>query len=152
MLQCNELKIDIDTGSTTTTRKWQIKITQYECGNLMAPEQDCLQYHTASTGDQHGIISIVSYEILRSRYDCQLQLGHQRQLCFLLPGPSVQSVLRHLYQTSPELLLRLLQSRHNLHHGGLLLRLECRRIRASYGSCVREFVHGENYPVNHRHK
>ena len=47
------LPIDIDTGSTTTTRKWQIKVTQYECGNMMAPEQDCLQWHTASTGDQH---------------------------------------------------------------------------------------------------
>merc|ERR1711988_1008409 len=29
-------------GSTGTTRKWTIKVTQYECGNLMAPEQDCL--------------------------------------------------------------------------------------------------------------
>jgi len=48
--QCNEVKIDIDTGSTTTTRKWQIKITQYACGNLMAPEQDCLQYHTEASG------------------------------------------------------------------------------------------------------
>jgi len=47
---CNAINIDIDTGSTTTTRKWQIKVTQYECGNLMMPEQDCLQYHTASTG------------------------------------------------------------------------------------------------------
>jgi len=47
---CNQINIDIDTGTTTTTRKWQIKVTQYECGNLMAPEQDCLQYHTASTG------------------------------------------------------------------------------------------------------
>merc|ERR1711993_177278 len=48
--QCNQINIDIDTGTTTTTRKWQIKVTQYECGNMMAPEQDCLQYHTASTG------------------------------------------------------------------------------------------------------
>jgi len=47
---CNAINIDIDTGSTTTTRKWQIKVTQYECGNMMMPEQDCLQYHTASTG------------------------------------------------------------------------------------------------------
>ena len=47
---CNSINIDIDTGTTTTTRKWQIKVTQYECGNLMMPEQDCLQYHTASTG------------------------------------------------------------------------------------------------------
>ena len=48
--QCNQINIDIDTGSTSTTRKWQIKVTQYECGNMMAPEQDCLQYLTASTG------------------------------------------------------------------------------------------------------
>ena len=49
--QCNQINIDIDTGTTTTTRKWQIKVTQYECGNLMAPEQDCLQFHTASSGE-----------------------------------------------------------------------------------------------------
>ena len=49
--QCNQINIDIDTG-TTTTRKWQIKVTQYECGNMMAPEQDCLQYHTATTGEK----------------------------------------------------------------------------------------------------
>ena len=47
---CNQINIDIDTGTTSTTRKWQIKVTQYECGNLMMPEQNCLQYHTASTG------------------------------------------------------------------------------------------------------
>ena len=49
---CNQINIDIDTLTTSTTRKWQIKVTQYECGNLMAPEQDCLQYHTASSGEQ----------------------------------------------------------------------------------------------------
>jgi len=48
--QCNQINIDIDTGSTSTTRKWQIKVTQYECGNMMAPEQDCLQYLTSQTG------------------------------------------------------------------------------------------------------
>merc|ERR1711936_203198 len=47
---CNQINIDIDTGSTSTTRKWQIKVTQYECGNMMAPEQDCLQDLTASSG------------------------------------------------------------------------------------------------------
>ena len=47
---CNQIHIDIDTGSTTTTRKWQIKVTQYECNNLMMPKLDCLQYHTAQTG------------------------------------------------------------------------------------------------------
>ena len=50
---CNQVNIDIDTGSTSTTRKWQIKITQYECGNLMAPEQDCLQYLTDATGKNY---------------------------------------------------------------------------------------------------
>ena len=52
MIKCNQINIDIDTGSTATTRKWQIKVTQYECGNLMAPENNCLQYHTATTGER----------------------------------------------------------------------------------------------------
>jgi len=47
---CNKINIDIDTGSTGTTRKWQIKVTQYECNNLMMPKLDCLQYHTATSG------------------------------------------------------------------------------------------------------
>jgi len=47
---CTTINIDIDTGTTTTTRKWQIKVSQYECGNMMAPENDCLQYFTESTG------------------------------------------------------------------------------------------------------
>ena len=47
---CNTINIDVDTGTTTTTRKWQMKITQFECGNQMAPEYDCLQYLTAQTG------------------------------------------------------------------------------------------------------
>merc|ERR1712115_220089 len=47
---CNSINIDIDTGTTTTTRKWQIKVTQYECGNMMMPLNDCLQYHPAATG------------------------------------------------------------------------------------------------------
>ena len=34
----------------TTTRKWQIKTTQYTCENEMAPVADCLQYHTAQYG------------------------------------------------------------------------------------------------------
>jgi len=47
---CNDVNINVDTGSTVLTRQWQIKVTQYECGSEMAPEQECLQYHTASTG------------------------------------------------------------------------------------------------------
>jgi len=47
---CNTVNIDIDTGTTTTTRKWQIKVTQFACGNQRSPEQDCLQYHTAQKG------------------------------------------------------------------------------------------------------
>ena len=47
---CNTVTIDIDTGSTTTTRKWQMKVTQYECGSMMMPDNNCLQYHTAVSG------------------------------------------------------------------------------------------------------
>ena len=48
--QCNMMTFDLDTGNSGTTRTWQIKVTQYECNVLSAPEQDCLQWHTAQTG------------------------------------------------------------------------------------------------------
>merc|ERR1712241_778712 len=49
---CVTITIDIDTGNTATTRNWNIRVSQYECGadNLIMPEENCLQYHTAQTG------------------------------------------------------------------------------------------------------
>ena len=47
---CVTITIDIDTG-TSVTRNWQIKVTQYECSNQNAPEENCLQYHTAIMGN-----------------------------------------------------------------------------------------------------
>merc|ERR1712241_605988 len=46
------ITIDIDTGNTATTRNWNIRVSQYECGddNLIMPEENCLQYHTAQSG------------------------------------------------------------------------------------------------------
>ena len=49
--KCNQLNFDIDTGTTGTTRTWNIKVTQYECNDLDMPQQDCLQWHTAQTGN-----------------------------------------------------------------------------------------------------
>lgn len=48
--ECNTILINVDTGSTSTTRKWQIKTTQYTCESEMAPVQSCLQYYTADYG------------------------------------------------------------------------------------------------------
>ena len=56
---CNMINIDIDTGSSVT-RTWQIKVTQYECKDLKAPEEDCLQYHTAETGEKRVLLDPVS--------------------------------------------------------------------------------------------
>merc|ERR1712117_405187 len=71
---CNQINIDIDTGTTSTTRKWQIKVTQYECGNMMAPEQDCLQYHTAAS----GTIASFNYDTSASTVSSsQYHLSHQ---------------------------------------------------------------------------
>ena len=56
---CVTINIDIDTASTATTRSWNIKVTQYECGNLMAPEENCLQYHTATTGLKANMVYLM---------------------------------------------------------------------------------------------
>ena len=49
---CVTITLDIDTASSAISRTWNIRVTQYDCGNLRAPEQNCLQYHTASTGNK----------------------------------------------------------------------------------------------------
>ena len=64
---CTTLTLDIDTGTTTLTRNWNIKVTQYECGNLRAPEQNCLQYLTAQTGFETDLIVLNSCLLIFSR-------------------------------------------------------------------------------------
>ena len=89
--QCNQINIDIDTGSTATTRKWQIKVTQYECGNLMAPEQDCLQYHTSATGKiasfnwdtSASTVASTQYHLANQYYDiCIRRERNKCSVCF----------------------------------------------------------------------
>eukprot|EP00091_Calanus_sinicus_P003547 TRINITY_DN1371_c0_g1_i3.p1 TRINITY_DN1371_c0_g1~~TRINITY_DN1371_c0_g1_i3.p1 ORF type:complete len:307 (-),score=40.59 TRINITY_DN1371_c0_g1_i3:169-1023(-) len=77
---CNTINIDIDTGTTTTTRKWQLKVTQYECTNQMAPEQDCLQYFTAQT----GTIATFNWDTTATTVaDSQVHLSNQYyDICF----------------------------------------------------------------------
>merc|ERR1719284_1851172 len=95
--QCNQINIDIDTGTTTTTRKWQIKVTQYECGNLMAPEQDCLQYHTASSGTIANFnwdtsstsVSSSQYHLSSQFYD--ICIRRARSYCSICYSPSITS-------------------------------------------------------------
>jgi len=95
---CNQINIDIDTGSTSTTRKWQIKVTQYECGNMMAPEQDCLQYLTASTGTiasfafdttASSTIAATQYHLSNQYYD--ICIRRARGYCSLCFTPEVTS-------------------------------------------------------------
>merc|ERR1712176_1664613 len=95
---CNQINIDIDTGSTSTTRKWQIKVTQYECGNMMAPEQDCLQYLTASTGTiasfafdttQSTTVAATQYHLSSQYYD--IWIRRARGYCSLCFTPEVTS-------------------------------------------------------------
>ena len=50
---CVTITLDIDTSSTAT-RNWQIKVTQYECGSLNAPSENCLQWHTDTSGTRPG--------------------------------------------------------------------------------------------------
>jgi len=95
--QCNQINIDIDTLTTTTTRKWQIKVTQYECGNMMSPEQDCLQYHTSSSGtiasfnwDTSASSVAASQTHLSSQY-YDICIRRARSYCSVCYSPVVSS-------------------------------------------------------------
>jgi len=95
--QCNQINIDIDTGTTTTTRKWQIKVTQYECGNMMAPEQDCLQYLTATSGTiasfnwdtSSSTVSQTQYHLSSQYYD--ICIRRARSYCSICYSPQIYS-------------------------------------------------------------
>ena len=46
---CHTLNFNIG-GVTTTTRKWDIKVTQYACGDYdISGWPGCLQYYTATS-------------------------------------------------------------------------------------------------------
>merc|ERR1712176_1550660 len=95
--QCNQINIDIDTLTTTTTRKWQIKVTQYECGNMMAPEQDCLQSLTATSGTiasfnwdtSSSTASQTQYHLSSQYYD--ICIRRARSYCSICYSPQIYS-------------------------------------------------------------
>merc|ERR1712156_828992 len=93
---CVTITLDIDTG-TTTTRNWQIKVTQYECGNQMAPEEECLQYHTADTGiianfnwdsSQTTSASVLDQVHLSDQY-YNICIGRGRGYCSICYSPRI---------------------------------------------------------------
>merc|ERR1739844_404172 len=95
--QCNQINIDIDTLTTTTTRKWQIKVPQYECGILMAPKQDCLQYHTSSSGTiasfnwDTSASSVASSQTHLSSQFYDICIRRARSYCSVCYSPVVSS-------------------------------------------------------------
>ena len=117
-----------------------MKVTQYECGNLMMPTLDCLQYHTSSTGTDKIHLQNLQrtkreiYYLLR--INRQLQLGHLYNVHCSVSDPSLRPVLRHLHPACPLLLLRLLLPQHLRHHHRLQLRnrLQCRCHHCNSGS------------------
>merc|ERR1712079_479630 len=94
---CNQINIDIDTGTTTTTRKWSMKVTQYECGNMMMPDQDCLQYHTASTGTIASFnwdttaTSVASSQVHLSNQYYDICIRRARSYCSICYDPYISS-------------------------------------------------------------
>merc|ERR1712079_114221 len=96
---CVTITLDIDTA-TSTTRNWQIKVTQYECGNLRAPEEDCLQYHTATTGviatfnwdtSQTATTSVPNQQHLSDQY-YNICIRRARGLCSICYSPQILGV------------------------------------------------------------
>lgn len=47
---CHKVDALISSTDTSTSRKWNIKVTQIECTNTLLPPTGCLQYYTGLTG------------------------------------------------------------------------------------------------------
>ena len=94
---CNIITIDINTASTTTTRKWQMKVTQYECGNMMMPDNNCLQYHTASSGTIASFnwdtsattVAATQYHLSSQNYD--ICIRRARGYCSVCFSPQIHT-------------------------------------------------------------
>ena len=95
--QCNQIQINIDTGTTTTTRKWQIKTTQYTCESEMAPVADCLQYHTAQYGTiasfgwdtSASTVAATQTHLVNQQYD--ICIRRTRSYCSICYTPAIIS-------------------------------------------------------------
>ena len=56
---CNELGFNLLEGTSTVTRSWSIKVTQYDCSyNNLAPK-GCTQYHFGSTS---GLVQTYNWD------------------------------------------------------------------------------------------
>jgi len=47
---CSKVNIGLGNGAGTTAREWDIKVTQYTCGEEDGGPPGCLQWHTTATG------------------------------------------------------------------------------------------------------
>ena len=109
-------------------RQWQIKVTQFECGSMvrskseqpghlcmrsrsfqrqsfismfqMAPEQECLQYHTASVRELGNewieLEKLTKKNSDRNNRDVQLGFCHQRNHSGFHPNTFVQARIEFL--------------------------------------------------------
>ena len=74
-----------------------MQVTQYECGNMMSPEQDCLQFLTASTGTiasfnwdtSSTTTSITQYHLSSQQYD--ICIRRARSYCSVCYSPQIIS-------------------------------------------------------------
>merc|ERR1711953_118242 len=77
---CNVLKIDVNTG-VSTTRTWQIKVTQYTCESQNIPRENCLQWHTGTSGTIFGFGWDTSVTTITSNSHTHLQ-DQNYEICF----------------------------------------------------------------------
>jgi len=103
---CNDIKIDIDTG-VSNTRAWQIKVTQYTCSSQNIPVQNCLQWHTGTSGTFYGFAWEVATTAITSSSHIHLQSQYydicfrrERGYCSLCFTPQIYSVIAATSWTS----------------------------------------------------
>jgi hypothetical protein len=87
---CNVVMFDIGTADTTSTRVWDIKVTQYNCGDTKGGPPGCLQYFTGTTGrfssfnfPTGSTVPAAATHLANQRYSiCFRQEATKCQICF----------------------------------------------------------------------
>ncbi|XP_023337446.1 uncharacterized protein LOC111708343 [Eurytemora carolleeae] len=100
---CNQINIDVDTGKTTP-RSWTISVKQFECGSTSMPQDDCLQYHTGTSGQFYSFawdksvttLTTTSHTHLASQY-YDICFRRERGYCSLCFTPHITSATAATY-------------------------------------------------------
>jgi hypothetical protein len=106
--ECNVVSFGIGAGDTTSTRAWDIKVTQYNCDDPKGGPTGCLQYFTGMSGTVSSFnfpigstVGPTATHLANQKYSiCFRQEANKCQICFTTAVTNTAAINTAAIQTS----------------------------------------------------